>query len=352
MLEARLFDGTTTRIVSALDVKNGLIDRNEQFIDIEYEFRVTYVSASKGHGNPYFRLYMAKEDYKRLSDEQKERYDILRTMRHYKESPWHREWKQTLSEFCKIEKSVRNNETLKYKIADAYYVEKETVIELQHSFIAHDFEERNEHYGQIGLNVVWLYDLPRAKLKKAGENEFEILEDNARGFFRIAEHPENLVNYPVFIQTHDGNVYLVKELRRKEIDNELKSTIRLFSPVKIFTPQEFVQALRNLEDDFLSHEYAEKKGLLAKSIYDLWKPGYYKMIVRDTKSDDIIAIFRDKKNPEKMSRNFGFDNIGYVYMGEGPNGGFYQKSEKFYDLAEWKAKEKRWIYCGHYKIKK
>lgn len=332
MREARLFGGNKGPIlVNAEEVKEGKYDRYENFIDIEEEFRVNYVSDSKGHGGPYFRLYLTREEYKKLSNDQKDRYDILRDQRRYKESPWHREWKEKLSPFCRIEKSIRNEETGKYKIADAIFEEKKTIVELQHSYIANDFEERNAHYSSLGYNVIWLYDLPRARLKKVGDNEFEILEDNAKGFFRIAEKPNNLLDYTVFIQTHDKNIFLIKRLERKAIDSELKSTIRSFKPILTLTESEFLRGV-------------EEGSFICFSIYELWDPAYYSMIVKDMKKNETIIIRNDKDNPEKMSRNYEFDNIGYNYMNySSSKKKYYQTSMKYYDLNENRANDKRWV---------
>lgn len=339
MREARLFDDDKNpKIIKAEEVKEGKYDRYDNFIDIEEEFRVNYVSNSKGHSGPYFRLYLAREEYKKLSKNQKDRYDILRDQRRYKESPWHREWKEKLSHFCKIEKSIRNEETLKYKIADAIFEEKKTIIELQHSYIANDFEERNAHYISLGYNVIWLYDLPRAKLKKVGDNEYEILEDNARGFFRIAEKPENLANHQVFIQTNDKNIYLVKELKRKEIDNELKSTIRLFKPREILTENDFLERIKQGSFNLFT-------------VYELWNPLYKSMIIKDVKEDKICIVREDKDDPNTMSRNYGFNNIGRNYMKYDESKKRYvQTNNKFYDISESNANDKKWILL-EYKLK-
>jgi hypothetical protein len=199
MNQARIFDDNhIPTIVSADDVLNGKINKNNSFVDLEYEFKVTFVKASRGHGSPYFRIYMSREDYRKLSPEQKDKYEILCQMRHLKETKWHIGWKDAVGSFCEIEKTISNPETNEYKRADAYFKGTNTCIEFQHSFIALDFECRNAFYQKLGINIIWLYDLSKAVVKRGDDGECQILEDNARGFFKISENEENLSKWPVF----------------------------------------------------------------------------------------------------------------------------------------------------------
>ena len=175
-------------LVSAENVKNGLYRRDEEFVDPEYEFKVVFVRGARNNGRPYFRLYYSYEEYKKLYPERASRYEIVANMKHFKESEWHKHWKKLVSEFCTIERCVKNPETNKWKFADAFYEKTQTCIEFQHSYIAFDFEERNAFYKNLSINTVWLYDLPNANARQSETGSIEILEDNARGFFRISEN--------------------------------------------------------------------------------------------------------------------------------------------------------------------
>ena len=81
MDRARIFE--TGDRVFAQEIKDGKYSRHENYVDEEENFRAVYVKASKGHGAPYFRLYLSREDYNKLSQEQKTRYGILCEQRHY-----------------------------------------------------------------------------------------------------------------------------------------------------------------------------------------------------------------------------------------------------------------------------
>ena len=267
MLKARLFQDGVETIISAQDVKDGKYSRYDNFVDVEYEFRVRYVNGAKHHGAPHFRLYLSREDYLRLSPEQKKRFEIVRGQRHFQNSFWHSEWQNKVKSFCEIEKYFKDSDTNKRRFADAYYPEKNIRVEFQHSYIDFDFEERNEFFSKKGIKIIWLYDLPRSEVKRMADGDFyEILEDNARGFFRISEKEENLKNNLVFIQTKDGLIYQIDELLRKEIDNSngLKSTIRYFNPKGIYSEDEFVRLIKEADATLFNKSKIS-------TIFDLWK---------------------------------------------------------------------------------
>ena len=143
MKRALLFrDNEKLILVSAEDVKKGLYDRHDNYVDPEYEFKVEYVNGAKNGGGPYFRLYYSYEEYKRLYPERADRYELVANMRRYEESEWHTRWKTNVAGFCNIERTIQNKETRKWKIADAYYPAMKTCIEFQHSYISFHFEEK------------------------------------------------------------------------------------------------------------------------------------------------------------------------------------------------------------------
>ena len=231
-------------IVSAAEVKAGRYDRHDEYVDPEYEFKVEYVNAAKHGGGPYFRLYYSYEDYKRIYPERADRYEIVANMRRYEESEWHTQWKANVKSFCLIERTIQNRETRQWKIADAYYADRKTCIEFQHSYISFHFEEKNEFYRALSLQTIWLYDLSRSNIRQCPDGSIEILEDNAKGFFRISENPDNLRDNFVYIQVKSGKIYRVTELNRRETSQPLKSTIRYFWPSEIYEEQEFVTAIQ------------------------------------------------------------------------------------------------------------
>jgi len=202
--KARLFKNGN--IVYASEIKEGKYDRNENYVDPEYNFRAIYVKSAKNNGRPYFKIYISKEEYRNLTIEQKTKYDILCSLRHFQNGPWHCEWQERFRSFCELEKYIKNPETGKWKYADAYYSKEKICVEFQHSYIDFYFEERNEFYNSLGIKTVWLYDLVNSDVKKIADGSYEILENNAKGFFKIAEKQENLKDNIVLIQVKDNKL--------------------------------------------------------------------------------------------------------------------------------------------------
>jgi len=330
MNEARIFKDNRSTVVKARDVLSGAISKENEFVDLEYEFRVIFVKSAKNNGSPYFRLYLSREDYKRLSKEQKSKYDILCEMRNLKESPWHREWKDKLKAFCSIEKTIRNIKTNQCKRADAFCEESNTCIELQHSYIANDFEERNAFYSRLGINIIWLYDLTKSNVKKINENVYEILENNAKGFFKISEIESNLFDWPIFIQSKDGFIYEIKKLERKSIDDELKSTIRQFSPIEIFSESEFFEFIKNYKNN--SNKPC--------SIRELWKQKFSCMVVEDTYTGNQLLI--TGRYDGTIYRDFQYDCILYQFVVfENPT--YKIKGNNEYPMSKEEEESKKWI---------
>ena len=264
MKHALLFRDTEKPIlVSAEEVKSGRYERYDESVDPEYEFKVEYVKAAKNGGGPYFRLYYSYEEYKRLFPERADRYQIVANMRKYEESEWHTLWKTNMADFCQIEQTIHNKEKQRWKIADAYYADTKTCIEFQHSYISFHFEEKNEFYRALSLQTVWLYDLTGSNIRTCADGSIEILEDNAKGFFRISENSHNLRDNFVYIQVKSGKIYRVTELDRRETDRSLKSTIRCFWPSEVYAEQEFIAALQSNSlksyDDILSDREKDKQ---------------------------------------------------------------------------------------------
>ena len=284
MLEAKLFKDGEEVIVQAVEVKDGKYSKRDNFVDIDDEFRVIPICGNKRIA--HFRRYLSLDDYRRLSPEQRQKYDIIRPLRHWQDGPWHRGWQSKLKSFCEIEKHIKDLDSRKYRRADAFYKEKNLCIELQHSFIDRDFERRNEFYAKQGIKTIWLYDLTEFELRKINDdNGFEIVENNSKGIFRIAKKDENLKNNLVFIQAKDQKIYQIDELLRKQINNNegLESTIRYFYPVAIYTENEFISAIKNgnLLDSLNEEEIGTLFGLWRKAnptryaIFQNVDTGYY-----------------------------------------------------------------------------
>ena len=335
MKYAVLFKTGKHQLVSAEDIKNGLYSRNEEFIDAEYEeFKVQYVKGAKNNGGPYFRSYYSYEDYKKQFPDRADRYEIVANMRRYKESKWHKRWKENVSDFCSIEKCIKNFTTDKWKFADAFYDKTQTCIEFQHSYINWDFEERNEFYANLSINTVWLYDLPNANARKNDEGNIEILEDNARGFFRISENPENLKKHRVYIQVKSGTIYRVNELLRHSSSTKQQSTIRCFRPIEVFTEEEFIGAIKN-------NQLCE----CPKSIKELWSEEYKWMIIQNVENGRAIYIWRNQSN--EIFRSGEYDCIRYKYVDDseidGKNGYSWMKEKKDYPLKYKDENRAVWI---------
>lgn len=302
-------------LVSADEVLEGKYNPHDEFVDPDYEFRVQFVKGAKNGGGPYFRLYYSYEEYKKKYPDRADRYQIVANMRRFEESQWHNNWKQKFSFFCEIEKCIKNDSTKKWKFADAYYEEAKTCIEFQHSYISFDFEERNKHYSNLSIKTIWLYDLSKANVRADDKGNLQILEDNARGFFRISENPENLSNHFVYIQVKSGKIYRVRNLYRCEISGERKSTIRYFAPEEEYFEDEFIDAVHSNKIGFYTKK-AEDKPLVTptpqvqvntsryyqpKPIRKLWRPTYSSMIVKNITDETEIRINRNAQND--MYRN-------------------------------------------------
>ena len=340
MRTALLFKDEVEATVNATQVRDGEYSPHENFVDPEYQFRVVYIKDSKYHSGPYFRLYFARDYYISMNPERKSQYDILRGQRHYLESQWHRDWEEKLSSFCKIEYIIKNEQGER-KRADAFYLEGKTAIEFQHSYIDRDFEGRNSFYGNLRYNIVWLYDLTMMNVVAKEDGSFEILENNAKGFFRVAENPANLEDYPVFIQVRGGTVYRVSKLGRKETQDSRKSTIRFFMPDATFSEEEFINGIKSQEGVFLSKQYAESIKPKGDSVYWLWKPEYQRMVVHNPERDMTILIYADGRY---MNTDNETGNITYRYVVWNEKNSTYSiKSEKFYQLSNEKARARQWF---------
>ena len=335
MREAILFRENEEPIrVTAEEVREGFYDRHEEFVDPDHEFKVQFVKGARNNGGPYFRLYYSYEEYKKLYPDRATRYEIVANMRRFEESEWHRQWKDRCAHFCSIEKCIKDEKTKQRKFADAYYEKTKTCIEFQYSYISFDFEERNKFYSNMSINTVWLYALPLANACENEDGNIEILEDNARGFFRISENPNNLRNHSVYIQVKSGTIYRVKKLFRRPSSTDKKSTIRYFVPTEVYTESEFVDAIKsdtlcksynNLELKRHVSEDRSKNEVVPCSLKQLWSHKYSSMRVKNVENGKEIYINCDGHGG--MFRDYKTGCIKYKYADN--KYGYYAAKDKY-----------------------
>lgn len=354
MDKALLFYNGEPILVSAEDILDGNYSRDSEFVDAEYpDYKVSFIRAGKpAHGMevgiPYFRLYYSYEEYKKLYPDRADKYEIVADMRRFQESQWHREWKEKLSSFCETEKYFKLENRWKY--ADAFYTDMDICIELQHSYASFEFKDRNEFYTALKKKMIWLFHLPKAQVRETEDGTLEILEDNARGFFRAAyETQDKFNNVCVFIQTKSKKIYRVTELyRRKGNIKEHIATVRFFEPNGVWTEEEWIKDLREgkLIDDSDYKQYenhdqisleVDKKGeneqessqisnqSEGKSISELWKEEYKFLGLINLQDDSVIYIYRDKNKPGAIMREYKWGCILYKYASN-PQGKFYTMS--------------------------
>lgn len=333
---ALIFKDNEKKIISATEVLNNMsFYKNCEFIDPEEEFKVIFVKNCKGHYGPYFRLYLSRSDYLKLSPERKDRYDILCKQRHYQESKWHRDWEQKLEPYGKIEHYVKSDINNKYKRSDFYYEKGKCCVEFQHSYIANDFENRNEFYSNNGLNIIWLYDLTNMSVKNCYDGYFEILENNAKGFFRIAEKESNLTEYPVFIQVKGNLIYRVKQLLRKDIDNGLNSTIRIFKNSGVYTEDEFITKILNSDSEFKAKYFLKNE---LKNIHELWDKDFSLMIVTDGEKEIKITGLKNGEIFRDYDGNIFYNYVDWFQT----SNTFRERSKTNYRMKRFDEYSKKW----------
>lgn len=308
-------DSNNGRIVSAFEIRDGIVGKDYDFIDVEEEFRVNFVKAAKNQGDPYFRLYWSHEEYLAFSQDKKSRYDILKDMRHYQDGPWHRGWEEKVRPFAEIERYIKNDGICKR--ADALIRNKPVVLEFQHSFIAGDFQSRNEFYSKLGYKTIWLFDVSQHDIVYENGG-YIIVEDNARGIFKVIETESDLSRHYVYVQAKGGMIYRIKRLFRKSIDSTNKSTIRYFYTREVYTEDEFIRYLEN------QSEYG--------SLYDIWNPKYRFMIAFNIETKKLYKFYRGADG--NITQQFDSGCIGYQYAERDPNTGYYHETiSKFYSLG-------------------
>ena len=265
------------KVVCARDIQNGLIPyKGLYFVDPEYQFRVIFKHRGKNGRSEHFALYLSKEDWNRLEKQYDEetRRIILSRLRHEDESQWHKHWKEVFG-FAELEKFIKNIETRRYRRPDVYLAEQKTCLEFQHSFSDKTFLERSQFFDDLGLNVIWLFDLTGIDVIPKGDNAYVIPEDNLKGFFNVAFYPENMSNYAILFQARDKKIYLIdalEHLGKYEIPHnglvaELNSSVRLIHPLCIYSEDSFVKAVVSGDNELRSLAYLEATSKYDSVIY-------------------------------------------------------------------------------------
>ena len=183
------------------------------------------------------------------------------------------------------------------------------------------------------------------------DGAYKITEDNAKGFFRIAEDAENLKNTPVFIQAKDGFIYEVQELFRKQIDNELQSTIRYFYPISINTVDEFIEKIKNNEIIKKQEHPMEKenKSNDLHDIYALWQPGFQSMVVYNSEDKLYFMISEDRFEKGTPERDYNFRSVILYQYAEWKYTRFVIENHRKYRLSFAKATRPIWRLEGFVK---
>ena len=284
-----------------------------------------------------------------MTPERKTRYDILRDQYHFAESKWHREWEDRVSSFCENEYYVKSPNSNKYKRTDAFCELHHLCIEFQHSYIANDFNERNEFYSQLGYKVIWLYDLTKHE-GKVVKDIVELVEDNACGFFRIADENKDLKEHPVFIEVKGGRIFKADKLFRKEIEGDKLSTIRFFNLSTTFENYEgFVEALKTCDKSlFESNPPIQKdKSIIQKQktidfdnckrIVELWDESYAFMVVLNTHTSIVYFVF-GKEGQLIRDYQTGKIRCKYAYK---DSFGYYKEKGTYYNILD--ENERVWV---------
>lgn len=335
---AKIFSEDKSEIVTAQEVSLGIVSRDAEFVDPEEDFRVIFVSASKNGKSAHFRLYYSRQYYDSLNPERRKRYDYVRNLRHFQDSEWHQNWEAAFRPYAKTEAYVRDPESKTYKRADVYFENIKLAVEFQHSYIANDFAIRNDYYSKLGIDTIWLYDLTDTNVVKSEDGKFRVLENNAKGFFRIAEDADNLLHH-VYVEAKDQKIYRIQHLERKQIDGDIESTIRVFDTTEIYTKQEFI-------DKIVNNAIFDKTETIDDSydtIFDLWDKSYYYMVVMNTITSDHIVIFKDSKKQGEMKRDSS-GTLLYQYVTWDEQKQFYSLNSKtYYRLRNDLANTQIWV---------
>ncbi len=59
--------------------------------------------------------------------------------------------------------------------------------------------KREINITHLGYKIIFLYDLSTHSAKATNDSYIQVIEDNARGIYRVAEKEKDLSDIPVFI---------------------------------------------------------------------------------------------------------------------------------------------------------
>lgn len=304
---------------------------HEEFITIDNKFALKYVASYERKGrrdknsdgkdkprvkvNGFFRKLISLNDHRELYKMNKSLTEIEHKI-HHRDSQWHDEWKERVSDFCETEKRFYPDgipSKSGYRIADAYYTNKNTVIEFQKSF-SDEALNKSIFYKNENVHLIWLFYLQSLEVFK-DDNKYKIREDNFYHFFRIEDIiPSFYEDNFIFIQDKNDRIYHVEKIHRVESDNELEATVRYFNiGLKFNNPNEFVKWLQ----------------------YDWQNSSYYKehSLKEELKSiDEILSPFKDSDEKMFYLQNCTKNDInGYelIYCFIKDEEGFRKKSQGY-----------------------
>lgn len=337
------------KLVNASEVEEGLISKEEEFIDIEENFKVVFVKRSIDNKKAHFRYLVSKDEYLKLSEDKKILYDFLvSSFKHKEEDEWYKSWIDKFSHFAKTNFYIKNEETNKHKFADVFIKENNLCIELEKNYIRNYFDEKNLFFSSLGYKTIWLFDLTNKEIKKIKNNYIEILEGKSKAFFNLMDETRSFKDFHVFIQTKDKMIYKVERLEENNSSNNSNinvnksySKIRRFKYMISFNEDSFIKAIKDNNKDLFI-----KESVYIGSIYDLWDDKYKAMVVENIfNNKETIIIYGDDNG--YMYRDFKYFKISYKYVTFFKNSGkWFINSNKFYNLNEEKAKRKEWKLLG------
>ena len=120
-------------------------------------------------------------------------------------------------------------------------------------------------------------------------------------------------------------VYRITQLKRKEIGDERKSTIRIFNPLTIWTENEFIENV--LSGKLVSDLH---------TIDELWSKDFSAMIIEDSKTEKLIKLIGRKDGT--MYIDFQYGVLRYKYV----DAKWKEINNKDYCLSNAERNKKKW----------
>ena len=129
----------------------------------------------------------------------------------------------------------------------------------------------------------------------------------------------------MYFQAKDRLIYRITRLKRKEIDDERKSTIRIFNPLTVWT-----------EDEFIENVLSGKLVSDLHTIDELWSKEFSAMVIEDTETGKLIKFIG--RTDGTMYINFEYGVLCYKYV----DAKLIEKNYKDYCLSNDERYKKKW----------